>query len=189
MPSFRDSGSRWLFWNCCIGCLLRTGCSGMPVQDDSSWMPVMVVVQDCCFRWLFMMTVPDGCTSCLLRNGTSICLCLVAVRDACSGWWLLNASPGSCSRCCFRWLFMMTVPDGCTSCLLRNGTSICLCLVAVRDACSGWWLLNASPGSCSRCCFRWLFMMTVPDGCTSCLLRNGTSICLCRVVVRDDGVG
>ena len=30
----------------------------MTVPDGGSRMPVMIVVRDCCFRWLFMMTVP-----------------------------------------------------------------------------------------------------------------------------------
>ena len=74
MLAVHDDGSGWLYvmsfaeWY--FDMFVPGGCSGMPVQDDSSWMSVMVVVQDCCFRRLFMMTVPDGCSEMVFSYGS-----------------------------------------------------------------------------------------------------------------------
>ena len=55
MLAVHDDGSGWLYvmsfaeWY--FDMFVPGGCSGMPVQDDSSWMLVLEVVHDACSGW------------------------------------------------------------------------------------------------------------------------------------------
>ena len=71
MLAVHNDGSGWLYvmsfaeWY--FDMFVPGGCSGMPVQDDSSWMLVLEVVHDACSGWWLLDAGHDSCSGLLFQ--------------------------------------------------------------------------------------------------------------------------